>query len=430
MIRKGIICVLMFLFSNSISLLAQYETLLIRFSPNASPLSVALGGLGTTLYNRPDGLFYNPSLAATLKTSTMQLFLGNDVLAGHWPTQVELDSQREVVFDLSGTQRGGRSVNASIPWQLQNLTLAISGGWMRYLPYGMSGHGSDSWFHLQGELIGSSGIRFQGLGAQDCFWLGAAVADQEYWGIGVSVNFWMGEGQWLRQYESNMDDGEWTTHRREKIGGGFWTVGAFFKPIDMVLITASLQSRTSHDLLYSMKGDNLPAEMISEEEYSVPVKIPETLIFGLCLGPIFRTSLHAEYYTKFWSQATLIGHPMGALFPSMELGLNSQQNAVLFSVGVSHQVDISSILNCTLAAGLGWEQPIFSAESGEALVLHRLSLGATMQVGSYICFSAAYRSAVTDWFMDGRFNPEKQYLFSFTRATFMLGLDFYPTGKK
>jgi len=81
-----------------------------------------------------------------------------------------------------------------------------------------------------------------------------------------------------------------------------------------------------------------------------------------------------------------------------------------------------------LAAGLGWEQPLYTDEQGEPLMLHRYSMGARFRIGRLVAVSAAFRFVKGDWSEIGRFETDRRFPYSFSRSTLLLGVDFYPLG--
>lgn len=408
---------------------SQEETLLTRFSADSSPLSLALGGLGTTLCGRIDGIFTNPSLAASNRTSALQLNFFSDHINGESPNQTDPSTDRSVGGKLGVNGRGLRTLSAVFPWGWQNLTFALCGGWNRLYPYRYRGSGEVTWTDGTGTDLNTETLRYTGRGAQDTLWVGGALAYGDEWGIGVSHTFWTGEGEWKKSFSSDADDTAWTIGRLEQIEGGFWTLGAFFRPVDILFLSASLQTRTRGQMGFGLIDETLEEDgSEAAADQTAELMIPETLTFGLCLGPLYNTSFHSEFYIQFWRQATLTGHSLGAIFPSMEIGEDIQRNEVLFSVGFSHQLRVKGLGEVLLAAGLGWGQPLYTDEQGEPLMLHRYSMGARFRIGRLVAVSAAFRFVKGDWSEIGRFETDRRFPYSFSRSTLLLGVDFYPLG--
>ncbi len=426
MIRQVVIGFWILFLTGSAALSAQQESFLTRFSAESSPLSLALGGLGVSLFSRADGIFLNPALAASLKTPVLQFNLNSDTIHGEWPTQSDSKTGRSVGYELSGDQQGVRSLRLAYPWRWQELTIALCAGWQRSIPYGYSGYGRDAWLDEESDPLGTDTMAYQGKGAQDALWLGAALAYRQDWGIGIGHTLWTGSGEWWQRYDSDLDEFSSMSGRREQINGGFWTIGAFFRPADIVMLTASLQSRTRGKLIYALFDDEASAERSADDRLTASLKIPETISFGFCLGPVSRTSLHLEYCTQLWSQAALTDYPLATMYPAMEIGRDSQKNSVLFSTGLSHNLSVNRVLSCTLAASLGWEQTIFADDAGKAVVLKRIGLGVVLQIGPRLNLSLAYRSSRGDWPKSGRFETDSFFSYTFSRSTLMVGIELFP----
>lgn len=422
--ERGVIGIWIILLTLSLPLLAQYETLLIRFSPDVSALSMALGGQGSTLFARADGIHVNPALASSLNRAVLEINGYSDTLGGALPEQLDSETKRDYLFDLAGNALGLRSLVMALPWKWQNLTVSFCGGWNRAYPYGYDGQGDGLWRDQNGVLLGTDRTTFSGSGVLHSLWLGGAVAFQDFFGFGVTHSLWRGTALWQTAYQSDLlDEADQFNGRRERIKAVSWTVGAFFRPVDLVLFTASIQSRCGGDFAYSFFDDPETSAAPEIEEEVTTITIPEAVTFGLRIGPVYRTALHAEYHTRLWRTALVENHPNGSVFPAYEVGESSQQNTVVFSLGLSHRLTIAPSIDCILAAGLGWEQPLFNSSLGEALVLNRINMGLSLQLGPMLAVSAAYRRGSGQWPKLGKFNDEDEYEYVFSRSTLMLSFD-------
>lgn len=433
--KPGCVVSAFILLLTTLTVPAQEETLLIRFSPDASPLAMALGGLGTTLFGEADGLFFNPSLAAGLKTTTFQGQMLSSSLGGEWPVQVDGVEKRQYILDLQGDTQGAKSITLAHPRTIQSLTLALCGGWSRLMPYGMNGQISETWADLEYNTpLARTTRSFQGKGGLDAVWFGAALGDQQVWGFGIHHTFWIGEGVWTRRDVVDPDlsviedETISSSGRSDRLKSGFWTLGAYFRPHTQVLLTGSVQTRTKGDLIHTYMDGDLPEGAVAEEEYRAALVIPESLTFGMRIGPVHGTSLHAEYHTRFWSRALVADHLLGGLFPGLDAGLTQQRNEAHFSIGLSHELHLKGLMRCQLAAGLSWNQPLFTDESGDPLLIRGIHMGAKLIVGRHVAFAAALRSSRGEWARPGFYEPDQFNTFALTRSTLMLGIDFYPTG--
>lgn len=406
---------------------AQENTLLNRFFADPSPLSLALGGLGTTLIQRIDGIFTNPSLAASNRSATLQLNFFNDHFSAERSEQTDPETGKGSSSVLGGSIRGIRSIRAVFPWTWQNLTIALCGGWNRLYPYSFKGSGRENWTDENGDFLKTETVSYRGRGGLDTLWVGGALAYADEWGLGLSHSFWTGEGEWSKNFGSDTQDDSWSDTRLERIDGGFWTIGAYFRPLNLLMLSASLQTRTRGTLVYAVfdeTSEDQEIDLVSRSR--AKLRLPETLTFGLSLGPVHKTTFHAEFHTQFWSQSELSGHPLGAMFPSLEIGEQSQRNEVVFSLGFSHVLKVNGLGNVLLAAGLGWEQPIFFGSGDEPLMLHRYSMGAQIRIGKRLSVTAAFRYLSGDWKEAGRFESHLECPVSCSRSTVLLGVEVYP----